>query len=278
MSEVDEPVVPEVVDDNADHGDEAGQQDQQRQADEAEARRAGWRPKEEFQGDPAKWVEASEFNRRGREHVPILRKNVERLTGEVRELREANKQFAEFQKQARDKEVKRLNDEISAIKAQQLVAVQSGDTQAYLQSEQAIKQRTEAMPPEPAPVPQQQEQLAPEAVQFKQRNQWFGRDKALTATANGIHLELQDTEPGLTLQENLERVEAEVKRRFPEKFSNPNRTRPGAVDSPSIGGRPRPGKKTYSDLPQEAKAACDKFVRTIPGYSRDKYLADYSWD
>lgn len=278
MSEVDEPVIPAA--DDTDPGDEAAQQvEAQRATDETEARRGGWRPKEEFQGDPARWVDAGEFNRRGREHVPILRDKVKRLETRVSELLDANKQFGEYQKQARDTERKRLQGEIDALKAQQLAAVTAGDTSAYLQTDQAIKARTEAMPKEPAAPAQPQDNVAPEIREFIGRHEWFRKDRTLNAVATAIHGELLDAEPHLTLSENLERVEREVKRRFPEKFGNPNRTRPAIVDgAPAIGPGGKPRTKGYSDLPKEAKDACDKFVRTIPGYTREKYVADYAWE
>ena len=77
---------------------------------------------------------------------------------------------------------------------------------------------------------------------------------------------------------------AETKKRtmnkFPEKFGiNTRREEPASVSTPS--GQvttQRSRKKTYDDLPAEAKSACDKFVKTIPGYTRDKYVAAYDWD
>lgn len=278
MSEVDEPVIPAA--DDADPGDEAAQQaEAQRATDETEARRGGWRPKDEFPGDPTRWVDAAEFNRRGRDHVPILRDKVKRLEARVTDLLDANKQFGEYQKQTRDAERKRLQSEIDGLKAQQLAAVTAGDTSAYLQTDQAIKARTDAMPKEPEVTAPQRETAAPEIQEFVGRNEWFRKDRTLNTVATAIHGELLESEPHLTLSENLERVEREVKRRFPEKFGNPNRQRPAIVDgAPAIGSGGRPRAKGYSDLPKEAKDACDKFVRTIPGYTREKYVADYAWE
>lgn len=253
------------------------QQDTQRQSDEARARSMGWRPREEFRGDESKWVDATEFVRRGEEHLPIVRAELKRTRQDLDETRRLAREALDFQRQQQERERKRLQGEIEALKQQQLAAVQSGDTQAYLQTEQAIKAKTEQMPAEVKPIPAPGP--APEAIDFKRRNPWFERDAALRGAANGIHEELLQSEPGLSLAENLARVEEEVKRRFPDRFVNPRRNSPGTVEGVTqTGGRP-PGtrKKGYADLPAEAKAACDKYVAQKL-MTRDQYLADYQFD
>lgn len=245
------------------------------QVEEAEARRAGWRPKEEYQGDPAKWVEASEFNRRGREHVPILRDKVKRLEGRVQELLDANRQFGEFQKSARDAERKRLQGEIENLKAQQLNAVQAGDTQTYLATEQQIKARTEAIPKDEPPAPVQPT-LPVEVREFVEQNPWMDTDPAMRRKAVALHqAQLSDPDDHRPLNEKLAEVGNEMRRLYPHKFGNPNRVRPAAVDGGAAITPVKSSRRGYSDLPAEAKAACDKYVKTIPGYSREKYLADY---
>src|ERR1035437_653917 len=54
---------------------------------EQEASLMGWMPKEQFKGDPAKWTSAEEFVDRGKHLMPILRKNNERLVGEIEGLK-----------------------------------------------------------------------------------------------------------------------------------------------------------------------------------------------
>jgi hypothetical protein len=41
------------------------------------------------------------------------------------------------------------------------------------------------------------------------------------------------------------------------------------------GSPPSPGGKSYSDLPPDAKAMCDDFVKRVPGFTRDRYVKDY---
>lgn len=67
--------------------------DQPSDADLAEAKEMGWAPLEEFRGDKAKWIDAPTFLARGRDVMPLLRTNNERLRGELRQDREKIKQL-----------------------------------------------------------------------------------------------------------------------------------------------------------------------------------------
>ena len=72
-----------------------------------EAESQGWVPKERFRGNEADWVDAEVFVKRGREILPILRKNNENLVKDLqatkeqlKEFREAAEEFKKFQKEA----------------------------------------------------------------------------------------------------------------------------------------------------------------------------------
>lgn len=246
----------------------------QRQAED-KARSMGWRPKDEFRGDPSKWVDAAEFNRRGEEHIPILRDRLQRTQADLEETRKLAREALDMQREQQARERARLNSEIQALKSQQMAAVQAGDTAAYLSADQQIKAREAAMPAEvKAPAPETP-QIPPEAREWVGRNPWFNSDSELAASAEAFHVALGKREPGLPLSENLRRTEEHIKRMFPEKFGNPHRSLPGAVEgTPAVGSGTKPRKKGYVDLPADAKAACDKYV-TQKLMTRDQYVTDY---
>src|SRR3990172_12212288 len=93
---------------------------------EKEARQLGWTPKEEWKGNPEKWIDAKAFVERGQEIMPILRSNNKRLQQEVSELRgelgkvkellvagqEAMEALKEFNSSATLGEAKRTKEEI----------------------------------------------------------------------------------------------------------------------------------------------------------------------
>lgn len=78
-------------------------------------------------------------------------------------------------------------------------------------------------------APQAQTPAAqPEAVAWQEKNKWFGRDEAMTSFAMGYHSQLVNRE-GIqpTDKEYWPRIDAEMRKRFPERFGSttaPRRT------------------------------------------------------
>ena len=54
-----------------------------------EAESQGWVPKERFRGNENDWVDAETFVKRGREILPILRKNNENLIKDLNQTKES---------------------------------------------------------------------------------------------------------------------------------------------------------------------------------------------
>ena len=72
-----------------------------------EAESQGWVSKERYRGNESDWVDAETFVKRGREILPILRKNNENLVKDLnatkeqlKEFREAAEEFKKFQKES----------------------------------------------------------------------------------------------------------------------------------------------------------------------------------
>jgi len=113
-----------------------------------------------------------------------------------------------------------------------------------------------------------------------EQNSWYTKDEELGLEADVIAHQLGNTgrftndETGY--KKLLNEVEKRIKKAFPEKFSNPKKDELPEVE----GGRPSPtkkSKKTYEDLPQEARQACDEFV--VQGLmTKDQYVSMYEWE
>lgn len=75
---------------------------------------------------------------------------------------------------------------------------------------------------------QQQQRVPPDprAVKWAESNKWFGSDKTMTAWAYGFHQQLV-VEDGVDPRsdEYYERIDKEVRKRFPEKFESPRESR-----------------------------------------------------
>ena len=260
---------------------------------ESEARAQGWVAQEEFRGSESDWVDAETFVRRGKEIMPILRKNNEKLLkelGEARkiaeEARESAKEFREYQKQQFEKKTKDLEGQLEQLKQAKRDAITQGDGDRAIAIDDAMddlkEQRLEAK--EDLKAAEEKAKEVPQITQdpilntWMEKNDWFGKDSRLTGVANGLGVSLRQENPNLNGQAFLDKLDAELQEMFPEKFGkkrtpNPMEGSPNGTARPSVSS----GKKTYNNLPPEAKAACDKFVKQGL-MTKEAYVAEYDWE
>jgi len=76
----------------------------------------------------------------------------------------------------------------------------------------------------------------------------------------------------------LEKLDLELAEMIPAKFGkktafNPMEGSTNGTARPSVSS----GKKSYNNLPSDAKSACDKFVKQGL-MTKEQYVAEYSWD
>lgn len=279
-----------------------GGEDDGRADIEAQARDMGWRPKSEFKGDPKDFIDAEEFVKRGENIMPILKAN---LADSQKKNRENSKQIAELRQTLSEvhdmltaSERRGYERAISEIEERQRQAAADGDIKAYDKATRDLKTLKKDIDSETdggssadkAAGNQAQQGQGPmwrgkkmttaqnQVVdEFVERNDWFNSNPVMKAAAISFHTTLEMNNKEQTLEENLEEVEKFIKRAYPDHFRNPRQDDPPSVES---GGRPRSGKvaKTYANLPQDAKAACDRACRNIPGMTKDKWLANFDWD
>lgn len=124
--------------------------------------------------------------------------------------------------------------EMDAAKRAYREAYDSGDTdkvmeaqekltQATLKSEKVKNFRPQPLQQEETPV-QIQSQPAPQfrpdpsAQAWQQENQWFGEDEEMTSLALGLHEKLKREGVTVSSQEYYRKIDATIRRRFPEKF------------------------------------------------------------
>lgn len=248
---------------------------------ETRARRMGWTDKEEFRGDPAKWVDAETFVKRGEEILPIVQHQNKVLEAALRkaesEIKDFRKTLTDYKNFADKAEQRSYERALRDLEAQQADAVTRGDVQGVREITKEIAALDKEVRSD-APAtdhPKGWTQDYAEAVEaFESENTWFNNDRSMTAWAKAMDAELAGD--GMEAKARLKQLAKLAREEFPHKFRNPNRDAPGAVEGGAVGAR-RAGGKTWADLPAEAKKQADSFVRKIPGYTREKYLKDYDW-
>ena len=287
-----EPEMEDEVDDVEDHDDgNLGDADPTSDISDDEidrlARSMGWRPRDQWRGDPADWRDAREFYRRAISSAALHHKSLAAIQEQNQNLREKVDELGKVVKDINE-ERKRAqqagyDQAMRELKEKRDRAVEEADTEAFNEAEEAIKNLTPpgAEPAPPAPAePDLDEATKSTLHAWKAKNEWFDTDAVMTNLALAQHNQLLKDQPNLTLEQNLAEVSKEVRRRFPEKFRNERRDTPAVTGATGKRDGSRSGTpgRSYDDLPAEAKAACDRFVKNIPGYTRKEYLASYPWD
>jgi len=254
----------------------------QRSADdisvEERARAMGWRPKEEYGGNKDNWVDANEFVRKGEEELPVMRDTVRRLTREVVESKKIFEKAQRFQESAHKREVAAYERELGRVRKEKLQAVELGDTDAYTRLEKEETELRSAAPEVPAV--EAKTGLAPEVKaeidKWAASNPWFMNDKELNVEMVAAFGVVENLHPAATIEDKLRMSRERVAKLHPAKFGNPNRARPGSVETGTARTTGRTGK-TYDDLPSADKRLCDDFVRRGV-MTREKYVKQYDWE
>jgi hypothetical protein len=244
---------------------------------EAEARKMGWKPAEEFAGDPNKHVDAKTFYERGQEMMPILRAQNRDLMKRLDKMERDAKQANEFWSKAASDAYNRA---LADIKRDMEDAVTNGDTKA---ANAALEKLSKLEKPGQQATPDDQDKRAEEFADWTAQNRWYGTNAALQAYADAqadIIVRSNGGKP-LTrsdLDDIAERVREKFADSFPDAFGKPQQQR--QVRSPVDGGGSAParrGGRTAADLP-DGGAQMRRFIKA--GYVKDEaqYLKNYNWD
>lgn len=258
---------------------------------EKEARVFGWVPKEEFRGSEDDWVDADTFVKRGKEINPILRKNNELLlkkledkAKEIDSIKRDVEDFKKFQKESFEKKKVELETQIVELKSQKRAAIAEGNGDLVVdlddridelkEAQREAKAESKAQPPKTEPT---SVEIDPEITSWLDRNKWFGQDTELTEMSNALGASVRKQFPHLTGREFLDKIDEKLAEHFPEKFLG-KKPKVNTVDSSgSTRSSGSSGKKSYDNLPADAKAACDRFIKNGWIKSKQEYVDSYDW-
>jgi hypothetical protein len=248
---------------------------------DARAQRMGWVPKDKFRGDPSRWVDAKQFVERGESELPILRerlRNADEQLKELGELKETVKDFRGYMTKAEERAYKRARAELEDEKK---AAKDAGDFDRFEAVDGEIKKLdADAKPAEVVDDKSKQDDPMKDPVYagWSTDNQWFGSDPERTEYANSISSFLNRTMPHLRGRAFLDEVSKRVKKEFPDRFENPRRNGAPRVEGGGNGApRKGGGGRTYNDLPADAKAQCDRYVKQGV-LKKEEYVRDYEWE
>lgn len=212
---------------------------------------AGWKPEDQWKGDKSKWTPAHEYLRHATELSVSRKDELRSLTRRMDKVAKANDRMLET-----------------------ALAEQRRDLMADYQDAVAANK-----PKEAAQIVRKMDALTNEAedpaAEFKERNKgWYEVDDDATTYAVGV----AERNKHLPPDEQLEKVEEAVKRKYPELFGAAKKQAP-VVNSPTT-RTPAPRAKTWDSLPPEARSSCQSFENRLPTPEkkadfRKRYVAEY---
>ena len=248
----------------ADAPQEAVQQQEPAKVDSYEeaARTQGWKPKEEFEGDPDKWRPAREFVERGE-----LFGKIDNMGKELKETRKALKMLQEHHSKVKETE---YNNALKELKSLQKKHLEDGNSDGYLETTELLtdlKAEQKAREVLQKQVPTQPD---PRFQSWADENKWYKNDQEMRDFADTVGLGYAQRNPGIDPQDVLEFVTAQVKSRFKDKFVNPNRTKPSAVEGTSSAAQ---AKSNSVELTDDERKVMNTFIRQGI-MSKEEYLAE----
>lgn len=237
------------------------QQTEQHDSYESQAREQGWRPKEEYEGDPEKWRPAKEFVERGE-----LFGKIDSMGRELKETKKALKMLQEHNAKIKETEYARA---VSELKALQKKHLEEGNSDGYLETTELLTDIKAEQKAREVAAQSQTNQPDPRFVAWTNQNQWYGKDAEMRQYADVVGMGYAQQNPGLDPEEVLSFVTAQVRARFPNRFQNPNRNKPTAVEGTNTSGTP---KKESFELSADEKKVMHTFVRAGV-MTQDEYIA-----
>lgn len=257
-------------------------------ADEREASSRGWVPKDQYKGDPTKWVDAKTFNDRGKRFNSNLQRELEAVKRELQQFKGTAAAFAKHQSELLEQKDKDLKDAVRALKVQRSQASREGEDELAVELDDRIdalnKQRddlkkVETQPQAPAdgvPNPANDPVLL---EWIEDGNSWFQDDPKLAKYAVALGEEMLRNGETSRGRPFLDKVRAAMEQDFPRKFRQPEEPTRIPREAVATGGGRAGGSGSYSerDLPAEDLALMKQGISE--GWTtKEKFLKGYFED
>lgn len=244
---------------------------------EQHARSLGWKPKEEFEGNPDEWRSAREFVERG-EMIGKLRAQ----DRQIRQLEEGIKHIATQNQRAY---ANGYDNAIKELKVQRREAIAEGDAVKADELEQRIeevkeeKQRAVQLAGQPIKHTQAP---TPEFQQWIVHNPWYEIDEMAAWADAAAKKYVKAKGNDVNHVEVLDYIHNKVRQEFPEKFTQPKKNT--AAPNPDGDGRGNHrGGNTQTQRFSKIKSTMSedelRIMRTIirtAGMTEEEYLKQYS--
>ena len=239
---------------------------------------AGWRPLDQWEGEPEDWVSAKEYNRVGEmmERIKSQGNQLRSYTKKMDQLEVALKTLGEHNAKIAEEEYNKAMADLKSIKVQ---AMEEGDFETVVEVDERIAEYKTAAPKK-APVQQQEDApVDPVILDWLETNDWYEKDPVMRGAAEAMMRQINEGTPGIKPAEVLEMVEETMREEFPHKFGGTrgNFYRSTTTETDTDGTTRAKTKKCSKygarQLNEEQTKIGKVFVRTGAMKSLDEYAA-----
>ncbi len=278
MADLERPVTEEKVVDQENQQTEQKKEQQERTYTEIEQRALdqGWKPLEDWEGDPEDHRSAKAYIDRGE----LLGK----IKDQSKEMREMKQILATLSEHNKNVYVAGYEKAISELKTRRIEAIKEGDGDSLLAIENQLDSTKEALATvKAAPtVKATTNETSPAFDSWLDQNPWYNTDEDMHDWADGAAMRLgqKAKQEGrrLTEQEVYAELTKKAREKFPQKFQNRN-----AISPDGDGRRPVPNKtpkggdrfeQLLAEMPEEMATAAKNLVKSGL-LTKEKYVEDF---
>lgn len=240
---------------------------------EQKAMEQGWKPKDQWEGDPETHRSAREYLDRGE-----LLGKIKSQSQQIQEVRNALAGMTEHNKRVY---AAGYENAIKELKAQKLQALRDNEPEAVMHLDEKIDEAKEALQtikaqPKVAQGPSQT------TVQWLQNNPWYSESKVMMAAANQIAADLARSTPGIDEETIYEVIDREIRKEFPHKFQKQATSAPspdGEGRRSGGAGKPSQGSGSFEKLlgsMNETQASIARSLVKSGAITKEKYVEDWT--
>jgi len=220
------------------------------------ARERGWKPKDQFTGDPKDYVDADTFVRNQWDITDSYRKSNKSLGRQVEELVIMVRNLQKSQKKTSEAQINQAKAKLEEARQE---AIAEGDSETVKKIEKDVQELDKSMKDEESESTE--EKLSPAFISWKEKNDWYGTDPRLTRYAEVIAKEFPE---GTPIEKILKAIDKEIKefRTDLDKAKDEDEKKKTKTSVEAGGHSPGQQTRKYTrrDLTEEQRAVVDRFV------------------
>lgn len=229
------------------------------------AKEKGWKPLEEYEGDPADWVDAKEFVGRQKlyDRINDLKSTISKQT---RAFQTDMQVIVANMSKVREQEYKNA---LKSLESQRAQAVAAEDVQTVVAVSKEIETLKEEKAEEKASVKEGAErtgEATPEFLEWQANNKWFLENDEMRQDAISFGVGYAAGNPNKTQEQVLDYVTKKIKKVYPESFKAKDakqadsKVDDGGPSRPTLGRTNQ--KLKLGDLPEEHQVIAKTIIKS----------------